>query len=43
MEKRILKNKWLVVGRKGGFGIGFDFSSYWITLDLGFWYISVEL
>jgi hypothetical protein len=42
MEKRVL-NKWLVIGRKSGFGIGFDFSIYWISLDLGFWFISVEL
>ena len=32
-----------MAGRKHGFGIGFDFSRFWINLDLGFWYISVEL
>jgi len=43
MEKRILKGKWLVTGWKSGFGVGIDISKYAIQLDLGFWFIVVEL
>lgn len=42
MEKRVGK-RWFACGRKHGFGIGFDISKYWINLDLGFWYLSLEL
>jgi hypothetical protein len=42
MEKRI-RNKWVSYGRVGGFAIGFNISKYSIGLELGFWYIGVEL
>jgi hypothetical protein len=41
MEKKI-GNYWFYVGRKAGFGIGFDFSKYFWNIDLGFWYIGQE-
>jgi len=41
MEKRVGKY-WFVYGRKSGFGIGFDVSKYFWTIDLGFWYIGQE-
>lgn len=42
MEKRVL-NKWVILGRVTGFAIGFNISKYSIGLELGFWYIGVEL
>jgi hypothetical protein len=41
MEKKIGKY-WFACGRKHGFGVGFDVSKYWVNLDLGFWYLSLE-
>ena len=31
-----------VYAKKKSFGIGFDISKYFITFDLGFWYIGLE-
>jgi hypothetical protein len=42
MEKKI-GNHWYIAGRKIGFGIGFNISRYSIDIDLGFWFIAVEL
>jgi hypothetical protein len=42
MEKKIGKKVWFAYGRKSGFGIGFDISRWYTTIDLGFWYIGVE-
>lgn len=42
MEKRI-GNYWCCAGRKAGFGIGFNISRYSIDIDLGFWFVAVEL
>jgi len=41
MEKKIGKY-WFYVGRKCGFGIGFEISKYAWNIDLGFWYIGQE-
>jgi hypothetical protein len=35
-------NVWFQYGRIYGFAIGFNFSKYNLTFDLGFWYIGVE-
>jgi len=43
MEKRILKNKWFSAGRHSGFALGVSINKYFISIDLGFWYIGVEL
>ena len=42
MEKRI-RNTWISYGRFSGFALGISFSKYFIEIDLGFWYIGVEL
>lgn len=42
MEKRVGKY-WFSYGRKSGFGIGFNISTYSIDLDFGLWYLAVEL
>jgi hypothetical protein len=42
MEKKIGK-RWYFAGRKQGFGIGFNASKYGIDMDLGFWFVAVEL
>jgi hypothetical protein len=42
MEKGIGKKVWLSYGLKSGFGIGFEISRWYISLDLGFWYIGLE-
>jgi len=42
MEKRI-KNTWFQYGRISGFALGFNISRYNIGIELGFWYIGVEL
>ena len=41
MEKKIGKY-WVVLGRKSGFGIGFNISKYGLDIDLGLWYIGIE-
>jgi len=41
MEKKVGKY-WFTCGRKSGFGIGFEFSKYGWSIDLGFWYIGQE-
>ena len=43
MKEKRIKNCWIQYGVKFGFGIGFDVSRYYLNLDLGFWWISVEL
>jgi len=42
MEKKIGRY-WFCYGRKSGFGIGLNISKYSIDLDLGVWYLAVEL
>jgi len=42
MEKKI-GSQWYYAGRKAGFGIGFNISRYCIDIDLGFWFVAVEL
>jgi hypothetical protein len=40
--KEIRPGKWLTYGRMGGFGIGFTINRYYVSLDLGFWYVGLE-
>jgi hypothetical protein len=43
-EKRIgTSNKWFTYGRVSGFSIGFTVNKYFIDVQLGFWYIGLEL
>jgi hypothetical protein len=42
MEKKLSNKVWLSYGIKSGFGIGFDISRWYVTFDLGFWYIGLE-
>ena len=41
MEKKIGRF-WFALGRKRGFGIGFNISKYGLDIDLGLWYIGIE-
>ena len=41
MEKKINKY-WFSCGRKSGFGLGFNISTYGCYLDLGFWYVAFD-
>ena len=40
--KRIGMNNWLTYGWLYGFGIGFSITRYYITVELGFFYIGLE-
>ena len=40
--KKVGKNKWLTYGRNSGFGLGFNVCKYYISLELGFWYVAFE-
>lgn len=40
--KEIRPGKWLTYGRISGFGLGFNISRYFMTVELGFWYIGLE-
>lgn len=37
-----LGKMWLSYGRTSGIALGFSISKYQTSLDLGFWYISLE-
>jgi len=41
MQKKVGKY-WFNFGRKNGFGIGFDISKHFWSVELGFWYIGQE-
>ena len=41
-EKRIVDKVWLAYGRKSGFGMGFNVSKYFLTIDFLFWYVGLE-
>jgi hypothetical protein len=40
--KKVGKNKYLTYGRNSGFGLGFNITKYYISLELGFWYLAFE-
>jgi hypothetical protein len=40
--KKLGKNNWITYGRNMGFGIGFNISSHFLSIDLGFWYVAFE-
>ena len=40
--KKVGKNKWLTYGCNSGFGLGFNICKYYISLELGFWYVAFE-
>jgi hypothetical protein len=40
--KKIGKNKYLTFGVNSGFGIGFNITKYYVSLELGFWYVAFE-
>lgn len=42
MKEKKINNKWLIYGRKSGFGIGFDISKYGINVELGMWFVGIE-
>jgi len=40
--KKVGRNKWLTFGRNSGFGLGFNVCKYYVSLELGFWYLAFE-
>jgi hypothetical protein len=40
--KKVGRNKWLTFGRIPGFGLGFNVCKYYVSLELGFWYLAFE-
>jgi len=40
--RKVGKNKWLTYGRNSGFGLGFNVCKYYVSLELGFWYVAFE-
>ena len=40
--KKIGRNKYLTFGRNSGFGLGFNVCKYYVSLELGFWYLAFE-
>jgi hypothetical protein len=40
--KKVGKNKYLTYGRNSGFGLGFNVCKYYVSLELGFWYLAFE-
>jgi hypothetical protein len=41
-SKKVGKNKYLTYGCNSGFGLGFNVTKYYISLELGFWYLAFE-
>lgn len=42
VAKKVGRNKWLTFGRNSGFGLGFNVCKYYVSLELGFWYLAFE-
>jgi hypothetical protein len=40
--KKIGKNKWIAWGRFPGIAIGINISKHYISIELGFWYLTFE-
>jgi len=40
--KKIGKNKWIASGRFPGIAIGINISKHYISIELGFWYLTFE-
>lgn len=42
MNQKKIGKFYYVVGRKSGFGIGFDLSRYGLMIEAGLWFIGIE-
>jgi len=40
--KKLGKNNWITYGRNMGFGLGFNLSKGFLSVELGFWYLAFE-
>jgi hypothetical protein len=40
--KKVGKNKFITFGVNSGFGLGFNITKYYVSLELGFWYLAFE-